>query len=247
MDDAKKTIIVGYLIAIVLSVLIVPWKLEVYKEGNYRGKINEGYGFVLSPPIESHSSIDFSRLFIELVLITAAAGIIYTLRDKIFKKQASIKSADIKNKKPPSYRKVGTGDNVTWAFNREGKVSGRVTREPEGKTVIGLGPNADFTTGLMATLISFTYHLKDEEKKILADWGVVPAGQWTAKHREKFALALMHHFCDLKESGALVPDEFKGVLERLPSGKELPPLDRPLTNEVRRLFNGLFAGLGILI
>jgi hypothetical protein len=241
MDDTKKKILVGYLIAIALSILIVPWKMDFQTE-RYKAKISEGYGFILSPPNEPVSSIDSSRIFVEFVLITAAAGIIYTLRDKIFKQSAQAKSFDPKEKKPV-YLKVGTGDNVTWALDNKGNASGTVTKDSDGKTVIGLGPGADYTTLLTSSFIMFSNNLNDEEKEILVDWGVVPIGPWTAKQREKFALALMHHFHDLKESGAVVPEEFKKILELLPSNT-LPPLNRPLTNEVRRLFNGLFAGLG---
>jgi hypothetical protein len=84
MDDVKKKIVVGYCIAIILSILIVPWKIDWHSE-MYSTKISKGYSFVLSPPVPA-ATIDFSKIFLEFVLITAGAGIIYVMRDKIFKK-----------------------------------------------------------------------------------------------------------------------------------------------------------------
>lgn len=84
MDDVKKKIVVGYCIAIILSVLIVPWKIDWHGE-DYSTKISKGYSFFLSPPTRA-ATIDFPKIFLEFVLITAGAGIIYVMRDKIFKK-----------------------------------------------------------------------------------------------------------------------------------------------------------------
>lgn len=84
MDELKKKIVIGYCVAIILSILIVPWKID-YKTESYTTKINKGYSFVLSPPIPV-ATIDFSKIFLEFVLITAVAGIIYVMRDKFIDK-----------------------------------------------------------------------------------------------------------------------------------------------------------------
>jgi hypothetical protein len=83
MDDVKKKIIVGYCVAIILSVLIVPWKIDWHSEA-WSTKISKGYSFVFLPPVPA-ATIDFSKIFLEFVFITAGAGIIYVMRDKIFK------------------------------------------------------------------------------------------------------------------------------------------------------------------
>lgn len=84
MDDVNKKIVVSYCIAIILAVLIVPWKIDWHSE-SWSTIISQGYSFVLSPPSPA-ATIDFSRIFLEIVIITAIAGIIYIMRDKIFRK-----------------------------------------------------------------------------------------------------------------------------------------------------------------
>jgi L-asparagine transporter-like permease len=84
MDDVKKKIIVGYCIAIILVMLIVPWKIDWHTE-TWSTKISQGYSFVLSPPNPA-ATIDLSKIFLEIVIITAGAGILYVMRDKIFRK-----------------------------------------------------------------------------------------------------------------------------------------------------------------
>ena len=84
MDDAKKKIIVGYCAAIILTILIVPWKIDSHTE-YWSGKISQGYAFIFSPP-KTVASIDFSIIFLEFILITAGAVIIYVLRDQFFRK-----------------------------------------------------------------------------------------------------------------------------------------------------------------
>jgi hypothetical protein len=84
MDKVKKKIIVSYCVAIILTILIVPWKVDWHTE-TWSTKISKGYSFILSPPIPA-ATIDFSKIFLEIVLITTGAVIIYIMRDKIFKR-----------------------------------------------------------------------------------------------------------------------------------------------------------------
>jgi hypothetical protein len=84
MDDVKKKIVVGYCVAIILSILIVPWKIDWHTE-RLSTKLSQGYSIIFSPPVPA-ATIDFSKLFLEMVLITAGAVIVYVMRDKIFKK-----------------------------------------------------------------------------------------------------------------------------------------------------------------
>ena len=84
MDDIKKKIVVGYCIAIILSILIVPWKIDWHTK-QWSTKLSQGYSFVLSPPSPA-ATIDFPKLFLWMVFITALAVILYVLRDKFFKK-----------------------------------------------------------------------------------------------------------------------------------------------------------------
>ena len=84
MDDIKKKILVGYCVLIILAFLIVPWKIDRHTE-YWSGKISQGYSFIFSPP-KKVATIDFSLIFMELILVTAGAVIVYVMRDKIFRK-----------------------------------------------------------------------------------------------------------------------------------------------------------------
>src|SRR4030042_3448330 len=77
MDKSRKIIVIGYLIAVLFSVLIVPWKREIYSY-----KLDKGYSFIFSPP-QPVSSIDYGTLIMEIVALTAIAGIFYLLSDKL--------------------------------------------------------------------------------------------------------------------------------------------------------------------
>ena len=81
MDKRKRIIIIGYFVAILFSVLIVPWKLEIYREG-YSYKLDMGYFFILSPP-EPIATVDYGKLLIEIVALTATLGILYFISDKL--------------------------------------------------------------------------------------------------------------------------------------------------------------------
>jgi hypothetical protein len=232
MDEVKKKILVGYCIAIGLAMLYVPWKTD-FQSSTIRTTISQGYGFILS---DRNDSIDFSRLFIEIVLITVAAGAVYLLRDSIFEGKSN------KNTAEKSPIKTVYIENTAPALNKDGKIAGTVTQQPDGKTLIEVKPGSDYTSIMFSSCIMFSNFLSDQEKEIFANWGGLPINEWARCHREKFALALMHHFHDLKESDAPMPEEMKEAFNNLPINT-LPKLDRPLTNEIRRIFNRQFAGL----
>ena len=124
----------------------------------------------------------------------------------------------------------------------KGKFAGKVRRDPDGSNVIQVGPNASFDlcTSLFALLSD---NLKDEDRVIFARWTGLSPSPWTDQHRETFVLALTHHFHDLKKRGVAVPNALKGAVEQIIATfppNMLPPLDRPLTNEVRDMFNRMF-------
>lgn len=80
MNKTKKIIIVGYSVAVLLAVLIVPWKMDIYRE-SYSANLNLGYSFVFTPP-EEVASVDFGRLFLEILALTAVGVVLYFLTDK---------------------------------------------------------------------------------------------------------------------------------------------------------------------
>jgi hypothetical protein len=81
MDKRKRIIIIGYFVAILFSVLIVPWKLEIYQE-KYSYNLDLGYSFIFSPP-QPVATIDYGILLLEVVAITATAGIFYFMPDRV--------------------------------------------------------------------------------------------------------------------------------------------------------------------
>jgi hypothetical protein len=127
----------------------------------------------------------------------------------------------------------------TKSLNKDGKIAGSVIRHSDGRNTIIANDKFDFTALILSTFIVFSDHITQDEKKSFSEWAGLSSDEWTTLHREKFAHAMMHHFYDLKESGAIVPDAIKGVIQQL-SQNALPPLDRSLTNEVRKIFNGQF-------
>ncbi|MEI6258748.1 MAG: DUF2569 family protein [Deltaproteobacteria bacterium] len=83
METVKKIIAVCYCFAIILSIMIVPWKLDYHSETISR-KIDKGYAFLFSPPIPA-ATIDFSMILLEIIFITTVTAIIYVMRDNLFK------------------------------------------------------------------------------------------------------------------------------------------------------------------
>lgn len=79
-DVNKKRIIIGYCCAIIISILMVPWKIKMYgyKGASYEVKL--GYSLLFAPPNPT-AIIDFSLLFLEMILITAIAAIVYLMRE----------------------------------------------------------------------------------------------------------------------------------------------------------------------
>ncbi len=130
-------------------------------------------------------------------------------------------------------------ENQAAAINESGDVGGTVDHLSDGRNIIRVGEKADFSSMLTSLFIVFSNDIKPEDKILFSSWAGLPSDAWTSLHREAFAIAMIHHCYDLKESGAIVPGALRGLLSQLPP-KSLQPLERPLTNEIRRIFNGLF-------
>lgn len=77
-----KRIILGcYGIVVVLVVLIVSWAGPLTMGAN-SSKISYGYSLLFSPP-NPFASVDYGIVILELVAITAIAGICYLFQDNI--------------------------------------------------------------------------------------------------------------------------------------------------------------------
>jgi hypothetical protein len=81
MDNARRFIIIVYCILVAVASIYVPWRLVT--EGK-EYSINY-YTFIWSPL--SPAVVDFQRVILELISITAIAGIALLLADPKFKKR----------------------------------------------------------------------------------------------------------------------------------------------------------------
>jgi len=76
----KKIIIVAYCLAIVLACIFVPWKAEI--QGSYYSRgvtISLQYSFIWSPPAKGIAVVDFQRVVLEILGITALSGLAIVL------------------------------------------------------------------------------------------------------------------------------------------------------------------------
>ena len=126
-------------------------------------------------------------------------------------------------------------------FNRDGQVGGVAILDPNGRMGCqSFGQRGDATAGFSFVFILYAHHLKDEQRDIFAKWADFPAGPLDASQCETFALAVMHYCRSLKEAGLAGPKLLLDMFDSVPS--VLPPLDKPLTDEVRQMFYSLFGG-----
>ena len=125
------------------------------------------------------------------------------------------------------------------AFNKEGMIAGGVERTREGKYILFSDDKADFSSLIMASCYIFTEGLDEYQKYVFSRWADLPLYSWTKTHRDKCALALLHYFMELKSQGGELPKELINAIGEFPV-QPLPPLQKPLTDETRSLFRGLF-------
>ncbi|MFA4916630.1 MAG: hypothetical protein WC560_08170 [Syntrophales bacterium] len=107
MDNIKKLIIVGYCLAVLFSVLFVPWKVVRQTENGVLANLNLGYSFIFSPPIKSVCVIDYGFVTLELIAITATAAICYAMHDKLSKITSALKQMR------------GALEKKGWTFGKE--------------------------------------------------------------------------------------------------------------------------------
>jgi hypothetical protein len=129
--------------------------------------------------------------------------------------------------------------------DKAGDVIGTVARGEDGRNIIKpQEPTGNSLFHMSAIVFAQAMHEIDRDAAaIFSRWAGLSDAEWSPFHEELCALALMHYFCDAKDSGsAAVPEAVKGVADWI-DRDELPPLDRPLNAEIRSLFSGLFGGV----
>ena len=127
------------------------------------------------------------------------------------------------------------------SISEEGKAAGTVTHYSNGKNSMEFGPNADFTTVLSSSFVMFAQFLSPPDRETFANWAGWSSESWTERQREAFALTLMHYLHELKAGGRTVPKAAEGAIQELPHDN-LPPLDRPLADDVRHIFDKMLGG-----
>jgi hypothetical protein len=75
MNPLRRLILIIYLTAVLLVILFIPWRVDS------RFYVDRSVEFLFKPPI--FGNIDYGMLVIELVAVTALAGIVWLLQDKL--------------------------------------------------------------------------------------------------------------------------------------------------------------------
>lgn len=81
MKEIKKSIVIGYCIVMAAAALYVPWKIDRHTE-LYSVALDKGYSFVFSPPIPA-ATIDYGKVMLEFVVISALATVLYFVSDRL--------------------------------------------------------------------------------------------------------------------------------------------------------------------
>jgi hypothetical protein len=113
------------------------------------------------------------------------------------------------------------------------------TRKPAEILISGEG--GPFMGIIMPIAARVSEYISQHDKETFARWARLPDAQWTPSFGERFALAFAYHIVELKERRAAMPPEFYTVAAELHL-EALPPLDRPLTDEVRDVLGRFIAG-----
>ena len=77
------------------------------------------------------------------------------------------------------------------------------------------------------------------EKQVFSEWAELPTIIWKEQHRREFAFALMHYILECKSKNIKLPLEIDNVIKLL-KPQQLPPLRKPLSSKVKKIFRGLF-------
>jgi hypothetical protein len=125
------------------------------------------------------------------------------------------------------------------AFNKDGMIAGGVKRTKEGKHILISDKKADISSLTMSLFYVFAGDLTERQRKVFSSWANLPLDMWSERHREKFSIAGMHYLLDLKSNSIEIPSVFSGLIKSLPA-QPLPPLPKPLNQEIHAVFKELF-------
>jgi len=76
----RKKIVIGYCILMAVAAMYVPWKIDTQFE-QFSFARDSGYSLVCSKPYPP-ATIDYGKILLEFVVISAIAGVLYVLSEK---------------------------------------------------------------------------------------------------------------------------------------------------------------------
>jgi tetratricopeptide (TPR) repeat protein len=130
--------------------------------------------------------------------------------------------------------------SISLALNASGELVAAAVRMPDGryiqKAVKGQPNSLWYSTALV-----FAHKLKAEDRIVFCRWAGLQEHEWTASHIELCALVMMHYFCTANELDPSAPDAIRNAAKFIVRD-QLPPLDRPLNDEIKTIYNRAFGG-----
>ena len=96
----------------------------------------------------------------------------------------------------------------------------------------------NFVSLMMMTGAVFAEDLSDEDRDTFSRWSALPLGNWGAAHGQAYGLAYVNWLAEVgvdPDQASRLPEETRKTAELL-KDEDIPPLDRPLTDEVRAVF-----------
>jgi ankyrin repeat protein len=115
----------------------------------------------------------------------------------------------------------------------------------DGRTQIVLNKDySDKDTFIMAMFIVFSTYLSKLEKAPFAQWAGLSIENWSGQHYSYFGISIMHYFYEIKNKDTDLPITLKRLLSSCLIENNLSPLNKPLSPDVRRLFDGLIQKCG---
>ena len=132
------------------------------------------------------------------------------------------------------------GKNVIhYAYNKNGELSGGVEQLPDGRYITHASGDRDFSSLIMQTAFVFSENLDEKQRNLFSIWAQLPTNCWSVDHKRFFVLALLHYYMELHNSNEIITEPLSNFIRSMPP-RVLPPLGKDLSDEIRRLFKGLF-------
>lgn len=135
--------------------------------------------------------------------------------------------------------------DISFMRGKDGRPSGSITRLPDGRNVISVGRDADIVTSFLTLSMLFSDGMPDSKKCVIARWAGLEEDQWGAAHREACGAADLNYLLELKRCGRSIPKVAQGIVEYM-NESNVPALPTPLNDDVRGIFEGIYAALDSL-